>query len=117
MVSPPPQHGSDVATPCQDRWVTPTTGRDFWCTAAAAALPGAHALRPHPLAEPTGVPLGYADGPAVVIIAACPFVALAPRLAPISLSTCKHDQIQSSYHLMPSDSLPCFGVLMDRIDH
>ena len=78
MVSPPPQQGL-VVTPCQDRWVTvtPTAGRGFWSAAAAAALPSAHALGPHPLAEPAGVPLGHADGPAVVVVAA-PFVALGP---------------------------------------
>ena len=90
MVSPPPQQGL-VVTPCQDRWVTvtPTAGRGFWSAAAAAALPSAHALGPHPLAEPAGVPLGHADGPAVVIIAAS-FIGPAARLAPISLSTCMH---------------------------
>ena len=90
MVSPPPQQGL-VVTPCQDRWVTvtPTAGRGFWSAAAAAALPCAHALGPHPLAEPAGVPLGHADGPAVVIVAG-PFVAPALRLAPISISTCMH---------------------------
>ena len=52
--------------------------RDFWCAAAAAALPSAHALPTQlDLAEPAGVPLGHADGPAVVVVAA-PFVALGP---------------------------------------